>query len=155
MLNLTVAPWELVLRAVIVYFAVMLLIRMSGKRTIGEFTPFDMVVLLLVAESTQGALIGNDGSIAGGLIVCATLIGLNFLIGFLSARFRFVDRLVEGEPVVLIRHGQVFSRALRRHNLPQSDLDEALRRNGIATAAEVDLAMLENDGKISVVRRAQ
>lgn len=145
--------WEFVVRAAIVYFALMVLIRLSGKRTVGEFTPFDILVVLLISESTQGALTSGDQSVVGTLIVCATLVALNYGIAFLGARFRAVDRLVEGEPVVLVRHGQVFERVLRRNNLPRTDLDEALRREGLTDVGDAELVVLETDGGISVIAK--
>jgi uncharacterized membrane protein YcaP (DUF421 family) len=145
--------WEFVLRGTIVYFAIMVLIRISGKRTVGEFTPFDLIVVLLIGEATQGALTAGDETVTGALIVCATMVGLNFLIAFASTRSKLVDRLIEGEPVVLIRNGRVFRQAMRRNHLPENDLDEALRRHGVANRSDVALAMLETDGDISVVKR--
>lgn len=144
--------WEFVVRAALVYFALMLLLRLSGKRTLGEFTSFDMVVVLLIGESTQGALTANDQSVTGALLVCATLISLNVLIAFLGTRFRGLDRLVQGEPVVLLRNGQVFETVLRRNNLPRSDLEEAWRENGVESPAGAALAILEVDGEISVIK---
>ncbi len=78
--------WQLVARAVIVYIVLMVLARLSGKRTVGEFTPFDLVVVLLISEATQGALTGSDHSVPGGLLLAATLIGVNYGVGFASAR---------------------------------------------------------------------
>jgi uncharacterized membrane protein YcaP (DUF421 family) len=153
MFDLSAAPWEFVLRGAMVYFALMILVRVSGKRTIGEFTPFDMVVVLLLAESTQGALTGGDESVFGALIVCATLVALNYAVGFASARSQVIDRLVEGEPVVLMRNGKELSGVLRKHNVPPSDLEEALRHAGIAERSQVAFAVLETDGEISVVKR--
>lgn len=144
--------WEFVVRAAIIYFALMLLLRLSGKRTLGEFTSFDMVVVLLIGESTQGALTAGDQSVIGALVVCATLIGLNVLIAFLGTRFRSLDRLVQGEPVVLLRNGQVFEKVLRRNNLPRSDLEEALRESGVEDPSGAALAILEVDGEISVIK---
>src|SRR5688500_6980674 len=90
--------WQLIARAVIVYIVLMILVRLSGKRTVGEFTPFDLVVVLLIAEASQGALTGGDNSIPGGLVLAATLIAINYGVGFVSARSQRFDALVEGEP---------------------------------------------------------
>jgi hypothetical protein len=107
MWSLSMHAAEFVARAVLVYFAIMLLVRLSGKRTIGEFTAFDMVVVLLIGEATQGALTGGDESVGGALIVCATLVLLNYGTAFLGSRFALFDKLIEGEPVVLVRHGRL------------------------------------------------
>nr|WP_306673729.1 YetF domain-containing protein [Tahibacter caeni] len=131
----------------------MVLVRMSGKRTVGEFTPFDLVVVILIGESTQGALTGGDESVVGALVASATLITLNYLVGFLTTRFKAVDKLIEGEAVVLVRDGRLLGDALRRNNVPESDLEQALRAEGILDRDEVHRAFLEVDGTISVVRR--
>jgi uncharacterized membrane protein YcaP (DUF421 family) len=150
-MNLNV--WEFVARAAIVYVVIMLLIRVSGKRTVGEFTPFDMIVVILIGESTQGALTGGDESVVGALIVSATLIALNYGVGFVTARSALADKFVEGEPVLLLRDGKPLLQALRRNNVPESDLDEALRSEGVADRHEVRLAFLETDGTISVIKK--
>ena len=155
MWELSIPAWEFVVRGATIYFALMILIRVSGKRTVGEFTPFDMLVVLLIGEAAQGGLTGGDDSIVGSLIVCATLLGLNFAIAFLSARSKTFDKIVEGEPVVLVRNGQLFKRALLRSNLPESDLDEAIREHGAKNRSEVALAMLETNGQISIVKREE
>lgn len=154
MFSLSLSVVEFVARAAIVYVVIMLLIRVSGKRTVGEFTPFDMIVVLLIGESTQGALTGGDESVVGALIVSATLIALNYGVGFVTARSAIADRIVEGEPVLLLRNGKPLLQALRRNNVSESDLDEALRANGVAERGEVGLAFLETDGTISVIRHS-
>lgn len=145
--------WEFVLRAILVYFVVLLLIRLSGKRTVGEFTAFDLIVVILLGESMQNALVQDDTSVLGPAITAATLISLNWLLGFVSARSRRVDKVVEGEPVVLVRNGRINSRKLRSENVPKSDLLEAVRRAQLGGLSEVALATLETDGEITVVPR--
>ncbi len=151
MFELSVPWWSLLARGAIVYVALMVLLRLSGKRTVGEFTPFDLVVVVLLGEAAQGSLTGGDESLLGGLIVAATLIGLNYAVGFGTARSATFDKLVEGEAVLLVRNGQVHHRALKRNNIPETDLEEAVRRAGHATMDKVELAMLESSGEITVV----
>ena len=145
--------WHLVVRAVVVFVALMILVRLSGKRTVGEFTPFDLVVVLLIAEAAQGALTGGEESLPGGLILATTLIAINYGVGFLSARNQWFDKLVEGEPVVLVHQGRRLDQALRRNNVPVSDLEEAIRKAGFGHDKEVGLAILETDGEITVLPR--
>ncbi|HSX60622.1 MAG TPA: YetF domain-containing protein [Tahibacter sp.] len=145
--------WEFAARAAIVYFAIMVLVRLSGKRTVGEFTPFDLVVVILIGESTQGALTGGDESVVGALIVAATLIALNYAVAFATTRSKLADRIVEGEAVVLVRDGHVLTDALRRNNIPESDLDEAIRAEGLSERSEVRRAFLETNGTISVIAK--
>lgn len=151
---ITDAPWwEYFLRGALVYVALMLLIRLSGKRTVGEFTPFDLVVVILVGESTQGALVGSDQSVTGGLLAATTLVFLNYLVAFFSARSRRFDRVIEGEPVVLVRHGVVRDVAMKKNHIPRSDLDEAIRGAELTDVREVELGMLETNGRITIVPR--
>ncbi|WP_313915183.1 YetF domain-containing protein [Tahibacter sp.] len=153
MFSTDLSSWEFVARAAVVYFAIMVLVRISGKRTVGEFTPFDLVVVILIGESTQGALTGGDESVIGALIVSATLIALNYTVGFVTTRSKLADKIVEGEAVLLVRDGCVLAEALKRNNLPESDLDEALRAEGVEERSEVRRAFLETDGTISVIKR--
>jgi len=153
MFELALPWWEFVARAALVYAALLVLVRLSGKRTVGEFTPFDLVVVILLGESTQGAMVGADVSVPGSLIVATTLIALNYALGFVTARSRRIDRLVEGEPVVVMRNGRMLSHALRRNNVPESDLEEALRKQGVSAHEDVELAILETNGEITVLKR--
>ena len=143
--------WEFVLRAVVVYVGVLVMVRLSGKRTVGQFTPFDLIVVVLLGTAVQNSLIGEDKSLLGGLLLAATLIALNWLVGLLSSRYRKVERIVEGEPVVLARNGKVFTNVLRRELISLDDFEEALRLNNIADASQVLIALLETNGGISVV----
>lgn len=146
---------ELLLRATVVYFALLLLVRISGKRTVGQFTPFDLVVVMLISEASQNALVDGDASISGALIVVATLIGLNWLLGFASARSRRIDRLVEGSPVLVARDGRIFADALARQNVSLGDFREAMRSHGVPREEDIRFAFLETNGEITVVSREQ
>lgn len=145
--------WEFVLRAFLVYLVLLVLVRLSGKRTIGEFTAFDLIVVLLLGESMQSALVQEDTSVLGPAITAATLVALNWLLGFLSTRFRAVDKVTEGDPVVLVRNGRLNTRKLREENVPKSDLLEAVRRAQLGSLSEVAVATLETDGEITIVPR--
>jgi uncharacterized membrane protein YcaP (DUF421 family) len=153
MFDLSLPWWEFIARAAMIYFALLILVRVSGKRTVGEFTPFDLVVVILLAEAAQGALSGGDESVTGSLILAATLIGLNLALAFVSARSKAIDHLVEGEPVVVMRDGRILMDALRRNNVPDSDLKEALRAKGISDHDEVRVVLLEPSGDFSVIKR--
>jgi uncharacterized membrane protein YcaP (DUF421 family) len=148
--DLAMPWWEFVLRAVAVYVIVLLMTRITGKRSFGQSTPFDVLVIVLLGTAVQNSLIGEDTSLLGGLILAATLLSLNWLVGFVTARSRGLDRLVEGAPVVLVRNGQVFWDQLRRCNVSPADLDVAMRAQGCRAHADIELAMLETSGKISI-----
>src|SRR5690606_27143515 len=100
------APWwHFVLRACVVYVLVMVLVRVSGKRAVGQFTPFDLVLLILIGNAVQNGINGGDNSLTGAAIMATTLIALNYLVAWQTSRNRRVERWVEGEPVVLARDG--------------------------------------------------
>ncbi|MBD7987221.1 DUF421 domain-containing protein [Luteimonas sp. Sa2BVA3] len=145
--------WEFVLRATVVYFVVLAMVRMSGKRTVGQFTPFDLLVVVLLGTAVQNSLIGEDVSLLGGLILAGTLIAWNWLVGFATSRSRTLDRLAEGTPVLVGRDGQLFESAMRRENLSRQDIEEALRDNGLADVSGAAMITLEVDGTITVIPR--
>ena len=144
---------ELLLRAVVVYVALLVMVRLSGKRTVAQFTPFDLVVVMLISEATQGALVAEDASIVGGLIVAATLLALNYGLGFATARNRALDRLVEGKPVLIARDGSIYLDALRRQNISEADFREAMRKHSIVRDEQIRFAFLETDGRITIIDR--
>ena len=149
--DLAMPWWEFVLRAVVVYVVLLAMIRISGKRTMGQFTPFDVLLIVLLGNAVQNSLLGADQSLLGGLLLAAVLITINWIVGFVSARSRTAERVIEGEPIVLARDGQLFQRVLRRELVSENDFNEALRQNGELTMEDVALALLETDGRISVV----
>jgi uncharacterized membrane protein YcaP (DUF421 family) len=149
----TLPWWQFPLRALVVYGVLLLFVRLAGKRTIGEFTAFDLLLVVLIAEAMEGALLGGDHSIAAGVLVAGSLVLMNFLIGFASARSRRFDRLIDGEPVVLASNGRVFESVLRRSNVPRSDFDESMRTAHIGSIEEVQLAVLEPNGHITFIPR--
>lgn len=152
MLNLELDALELVLRAAAVYGVLLLLMRMSGKRTVGQFTPFDLLVVMLVSEAAGPSMTGKDQSLLGGLLVCLILIGLNTLIGIVTARSRMAEKLLEGEAVLLGRDGKVFDAVRKRHRVSQNDIDQALREAD-CDLKELRYAFLEADGSVSIQKR--
>ena len=151
--ELSMPWWEFILRAVVVYVVLLTLIRLSGKRTMGQFTPFDMLLIVLLGTAVQNSLLGGDTSLGGGLLLAMVLISLNWCVAFVTSRSQRAERMVEGVPVVLARDGQLFRSVLRRELVSEDDFDEALRQNGEMTLTDVRIALLETNGMISVVRR--
>ena len=145
--------WEMVLRGAAVYVAVLVLVRLVGKRTVGQFTPFDLVLVVVLGESVGHSLVGEDHSLAGGLILAATLLSLNWGLGFLTARWPAFDRVVEGRPVLLARSGELYRDVLRKQSLSEKEFDMAMRAQGINDVAQVELAMLETSGDITIVTK--
>ena len=148
------APWwHFVLRACAIYALVMVLVRVSGKRAVGQFTPFDLVLLILIGNAVQNGINGGDNSLTGAAIMATTLIALNYAVAYVTSRNRKVEKFVEGVPVLLARDGQLFEAVLRRGLVSREDFREALRMNGVDDVAEVELALLETNGSISVVKK--
>jgi len=150
--DLSVSWWELPIRAGLVYFALMLMVRFSGKRTVGQFTPFDLLVVMLLSEAVSDALSGGDESVQGGLIAAATLVLLNVLFGLLGSRSRKVEEIVEGTAVLLGRDGRILDDALRRERVGQGEMARALREAD-CRLEELDRAYLEPDGAISILKK--
>lgn len=151
LLQLSVPWWELILRPILIYVAFLIGLRLFGKREIGQFTLFDLVLILLVANALQPAITGPDTSVLGGLIIIATLLLVNRGLALARRRFPAFDRLVSPQPTVLARDGKWFPQALDREGLSVQDVEMALREHGVDSIEEVRKAVLEEDGTISVV----
>lgn len=150
------APWWVfVLRATAIYLLVMVLIRVSGKRAVGQFTPFDLILLILIGNAVQNGINGGDNSLTGAAIMATTLVALNYAVAFVTSRSRAAEKIIEGVPVVLARDGHLFAGVLKRELVSDDDFTEALRMNGVADVADVQLALLETNGSISVVPRTR
>jgi uncharacterized membrane protein YcaP (DUF421 family) len=147
------APWwEFVVRGLIVYFALLLMMRLGGKRQIGQMTPFDLILLLILSEGVQNAMVGDDKSVSAGLILAATLISANVLVSWFSWRSRPIEYAVEGKPQLLIRDGKVFDDVMHGARITSDDLMKVLRRENCTSLDDVHIAILENDGAISVLK---
>lgn len=144
-------PLELVARSVLVYAMFLVALRIFGKREIGQFTIFDLALVLLAANALQPAITGPDASIPGALVIIATIFALNRVVAELRFRFAFVRRLLEFSPTTIGRDGAWIPEALASEDLDEDDLGAALREHGLETVKEMKLAVLEQDGSISVV----
>ena len=153
MWNMSIAWWEFILRGVIIYVILIVLLRLTGKRQVGQMAPFDLVLLLVLSNAVQNSMNGGDNSVIGGIISAVTLVGLNWLVGILTFRSRTAEALIEGRPELLIHNGRLFEKALERSKLTRHELMSALREAGCDSLEDVRCAMLENDGNISVIPR--
>jgi uncharacterized membrane protein YcaP (DUF421 family) len=145
---------EVCIRTLVIYAALLVGIRLSGKREIGQMTPFDLVVLLLISNAVQNAMTGPDTSLAGGIVAALTLLVANAVVSLVRMRSPAFQRFVEGVPIPLVAHGKVQYQSLRRERMTMADLEEALREHEVHDVSEVELAMLEVDGTISVIRQS-
>ncbi len=151
MWQLGIPWWELVIRSAAVYLALLVMLRIFGKREVGQFTLFDLVLILLVANAVQPAMTGTDSSLMGGLIIIVTLIGTNRLVSVARQRIPFVASLLESNPTVIASEGHWIDKAIAREDVTIEEAEMALREHGIADVSEVQMAVLESDGTISVV----
>jgi uncharacterized membrane protein YcaP (DUF421 family) len=143
---------EIIGRSVVVYVVVLAGLRLGGRREIGQLTPFDLVVILLVANAVQNAMVGSDTSLQGGLVAAASLLALNAVVARARLRSPRLRQLVEGVPVVLIQHGEWVQENMHREGLTEDEVLAAVREHGEVGAVEhVSLAVLETDGSVSVV----
>lgn len=154
MWKLSLPYWEIILRGVIVYVFLLCLLRITGKRQVGQLAPFDLVLLLVLSNAVQNSMNGGDNSLVGGLISAATLVGLNYFVGMATFRSQSLERLIEGRPQVLIHNGKLFEDIMAKAQLTHHELEAALRQAGCSSISEVRYALLENNGSISVTRYA-
>lgn len=151
MWELQLPAWELAVRATAIYLAVLIALRLFGKREVGQFTLIDLVLILLLANAVQPAMTGPDTSLTGGVVIIVTLILINRAIALARAKLPTIARLVESPPTELARDGTWIPGALEREELSVDDVTMAIREHGLTDVSEVKLAVLEGDGMISIV----
>jgi uncharacterized membrane protein YcaP (DUF421 family) len=145
-------PWyEILLRTFVVYLVVLVLLRIAGKRELGQMTPFDLVVILVIANSVQNAMTGGDNSLIGGILAATTLTIVNIAVGRWGSRVPFFRRVVASEPRLLLRDGKPLPEALESEHVDIEELEMAAREHGIADLDGVTAAVLEEDGSISII----
>ncbi|MBI1738076.1 MAG: DUF421 domain-containing protein [Acidobacteria bacterium] len=143
---------EKIVRSLIVYLFLLLVFRMIGKRQVGQMTPFDLIVLLMISNVLQNAMIGPDNSVTGGLLGASTVLIANWVVSRAASSSKALERAIEGVPTVLIHHGHVIEANLRHENFSREDLLSNLRSQGVFDVEEVKAAILEPSGKLSVLR---
>jgi uncharacterized membrane protein YcaP (DUF421 family) len=145
-------PWyEILLRTFVVYVTVLILLRLAGKRELGQMTPFDLVVILVIANAVQNAMTGGDNSLTGGILAAGTLTIVNIAVGRWGSYVPFFRRLVASEPRLLLRDGTPIPDALASERVDIAELEMAAREHGIADLKDVTAAVLEEDGSISII----
>jgi uncharacterized membrane protein YcaP (DUF421 family) len=151
MFDMDLPWWEFIVRGAVVYIVLLVMVRLSGRRTVGQFTPFDLLVVMLLSEAVSNSLSGGDDSLVGGLIIAATLIVLNMVVALASSRSRKISDLVDGTAVLLGRDGMFFDKVVKEVRLGPSDLEEALREAD-CSLEEMQCAFLEADGAITIMK---
>lgn len=155
MFTLGVAWWELIVRALLVYLFLILLLRVTGKRQVGQLAPFDLVLLLVLSNAVQNSMNGGDNSLIGGVISATTLVLINLAVGVVTHRSKKLEGIIEGHPQVLIHNGKLYQEIMTAARLTHHELHAALRQGGCACVDDVHMAVLENNGSISVVPKRE
>jgi uncharacterized membrane protein YcaP (DUF421 family) len=145
---------EKIVRPIVVYSFLLIALRLGGKRELGQLTGFDLVVLLMLSNAVQNAIIGNDDSVTGGLIGATTVLVTNYLVVRLAHRYPRIERLVEGRPRLLLLDGQILDQNLAEELISKDEFRTVLRRQGFEDLAEIKAAILETSGSITVERAA-
>ena len=143
-----------VLRASAMYVALMVLFKIAGRRSLAELTTFDFILLMIIGEATQQALLGDDFSLTNSMVVIVTLIAIDVGLSLLKQRSVWVSRLIDGEPTIIVENGKLLQRRMRLARLVEADVMEAARSSqGIETLDEIKFAIIERNGKISIIPR--
>ncbi len=143
---------EIVLRTTIIYVLVLVGIRLTGKREVGQMTPFDLTLLLLLSNSVQNAMTGPDTSLVGGIVAAVVLLILNYLLAEVSGVNRRFRKLIQGSPSLLVHNGEVVTAHMAKEHVSMDELNRAFREHGCVEVKDVALAVLEVDGSISVLK---
>lgn len=144
---------EKILRPVLVYFVLIIGLRLAGKREMAQLNTFDMVVLLSLSNAVQNAIIGNDNSLSGGIIGAASLLTINFIMNKVLYHHKKLQHLFEGEADIIIKHGIVRQSRLSKELITMEELVEAAQKQGIASLSEVDEAILQPNGGLSFITK--
>ena len=145
---------DAILSAFTIYLFLLVVFRIGGKRTLGQTTTFDFVLLLIIAETTQQALLGDDYSLTNALLLITTLISIDIALSLLKRRWPKLDRLVEGVPMVIVEHGKPLWDRMHKARVDESDVLTAARElQGLKRMEDIEYAVLERSGSISIVPR--
>ena len=142
---------QIVLSSVAVYLFIIAAIRLFGKKELAQLSVVDLVFILLISNAVQNAMVGRDTSLTGGLTAAAALFAVNFLLKYILYRFPGFGRAVQGEPILLIHRGKINKENIKKAKITLDELKEAIREHGVSIIEDVDLAVLEIDGNISVL----
>lgn len=150
MFHLSISWTEFLIRAVVVYLFLLIAIRLLGKKQTAQMTPFDFVLLLIISNAVQNSMNGGDNSLLGGLISAAALLSLNYIFGWLVFKSRTIEDLIEGKPEFIIQGGKLNYKVMKQELLTLADIHAAIRESGCESVEEVEWAVFENTGAITV-----
>jgi uncharacterized membrane protein YcaP (DUF421 family) len=144
---------EVALRTAIVYVFLVVAIRLTGKREVGQMSVLELVVILIISDAVQNSMVGENTSVWSGIVAVTVLLTLDIVLHALTGRSRRARRAIEGEPRLIVRDGRVLDKAMRQEGIDIDDVRTAIRAHGIDSVRDVRLAVLETDGSISVIPR--
>lgn len=143
---------DAIIRAIVVYFGLVVIFRIAGKRTLAEITTFDFILLLIIGDIVQAPLTDNDHSMMGGLLVMLTIIGIDVLMGYLKMKSKTLEKLMDGAPVVIAEDGKMIKLHAEKSHVDEEDVMEAARKyHGLERLEQVKFAILEVSGGITVI----
>ena len=143
---------EIILRTLIVYFFLVLILRVTGKREVGQMSILELIVILVISDAVQNSMVGENTTLWGGLIAVVTLFAADNILKFATRRSQRLQKALEGEPRLLVRDGRILSKALKEEGVDIDDVRAAARGAGVARVDDVHLAVLETDGSISIIK---
>jgi uncharacterized membrane protein YcaP (DUF421 family) len=144
---------DIVLRAIFLYVFVVFVMRVIGRRELSSMTPFDLVLLIILGDAIQQGLTQDDYSVTGAVLAIATIASLQVLTSYLSFRSRRARKVLEGEPIVVVDHGRIVERNLRRERMTEDEVAEEMRQQQIGSLDDVDWAIIESNGSISFIKK--
>jgi uncharacterized membrane protein YcaP (DUF421 family) len=142
---------RIIFSTLVIYLFIVVAIRLFGKKELAQLSVVDMVFILLISNAVQNAMVGPDSTLSGGLVAATTLFAVNYIFKYLQYRFPKFDKMVEGDATMLIYKGKVLETHLKKAKITHEELMEAVREHGVASVKDVDLAILEVDGNVSVL----
>lgn len=143
--------WEYILRAIVIYSVVFILLRVIGKKQIGELGPFDLVLLLIISEAVSSSLTGGDNSVTAGVISVTTFIAMNYLLDTLMFKSKKVEKILDGEPMMIIENGRINEKVRQKEKITYDEIASVLREHGVTKLSDVQFAMVETNGQISII----
>lgn len=146
--------WEFVLRALLVYGFLLVMLRLTGKRQVGQLAPFDLVLLLVLSNAVQNSMNAGDNTVLAGFILVGTLLAVNGVMSWLTWRSKQAEIILEGRPMILVHHGEVDEAMLGRERITHHELLAAVRQAGLTDLSQVHVAILETNGRINVIPKA-
>lgn len=141
-----------VFRAAAVYIFLLLIFRVSGKRTLAEMTPFDLLLVLIISEATQQAMIDSDNSVTGAIVIISTLVGIDIMFSLLKRRFKKLEKWIDGEPIIVLRDGEILHERAKMERVDKNDILAAARKlHGLERLEQIKYAVIEEGGGISII----